>query len=362
MIILNILNQFKNPRIVREILTKLHNKEMKEITIMEVCGTHTMSILKSGLKDMLPSYIRLISGPGCPVCVTAQGYIDEAIELSKRGNVIITTFGDLIRVPGGGSSLQKEKALGRDIRVVYSPLDSLKIAKENPTKEVVFLGVGFETTAPIIALSVMKAKEEGINNFSVLSSLKTMPKAMEKLILSSEINVDGFICPGHVATVIGVEPFKELSEKYNLPMVVAGFETGDVISAIYKLVEQIEENSITADNLYKRLVKFEGSIRAKDAIEKVFDPSASFWRGLGEVEETGLKFNDSYNEFDGWQRFNIEIKHIEEKKGCICGDILKGLKEPIHCKLFGTACNPSSPVGPCMVSEEGTCAAYFKYK
>ena len=358
---MKVLNEIKNPEITKNILKKLNEDKIEPITIMEVCGSHTMSIMKSGLKGLLPSNIKLISGPGCPVCVTPQGYIDTAIELSKEENIIITTFGDLIRVPGTHSTLQKEKALGQDIRVVYSPLDSLKIAEENKDKEVIFLAVGFETTVPTIALAINNAKKKGIENFSILNSLKTMPSAMKTLILDSELKVDGFLCPGHVATIIGSAEFDKIAKKYNIPLVVAGFESTDIVASIYKIIEARDEKESTAFNMYSRIVKKEGNIKALDMIYEVFKPCESTWRGLGTIEAAGLKLCEEYRQFDILKKLNKEMIKVEPKKGCICGDILKGIREPKDCKLFGKTCNPISPVGACMVSEEGTCSAYYKY-
>ena len=358
---MDILNKIKDPKITKNILDKLNKEEIEPITIMEVCGSHTMSIMKSGLKSLLPKNIRLISGPGCPVCVTPQGYIDTAIELCRNSNVIITTFGDLIRVPGTNSTLQREKALGYDIRVVYSPLDSLKIAKDNEDKEVVFLAVGFETTAPTVALAIDNAKEKGIENFSILNSLKTMPEAMKSLILDSELKVDGFLCPGHVATIIGSNEFDKIAREYKLPLVVAGFETTDIVASIYKIIEarNIDENS--AFNMYSRIVKENGNEKALNTIAKIFKPCESVWRGLGTIDNAGLALNKGYESFDILNKIGMEMKEVEPKKGCMCGDILRGIGEPKDCKLFGQACNPTNPVGACMVSEEGACAAYYKY-
>ncbi|CUN50742.1 hydrogenase formation protein HypD [Clostridium disporicum] len=355
------LISFKNPKLVKEILEKLKRFNNEDITIMEVCGTHTMSILKSGLKELLPQNIKLISGPGCPVCVTPQEYIDMAIELCKKENVIITTFGDLVRVPGTHSSLQKEKALGRDIRVVFSPLDSLEIAKSNLDKEVVFLGVGFETTAPIIALTVYNAKEKGIDNLSILNSLKTMPNVMKSLVSNKELKVDGFICPGHVAAVIGAEAFENLSIEEKLPLVIAGFEPLDIISAIYRLVEMKANGESKLENLYTRIVKNKGNEKALNILNTVFQLSDSQWRGFGIIEGTGFKFKENYKNYDTKNKFNINIVNSQINKGCICGEILRGVKNPYDCKLYGKVCTPVTPIGACMVSEEGTCAAYYKY-
>lgn len=356
------LKEFRNAELVKEMLKKLSIKEDKIITIMEVCGTHTMSIFRSGIRDLLPSNIKLISGPGCPVCVTSQGYIDTAIELAKRPDVIIATFGDMLKVPGTKSSLQKEKALGRNIKMVYSPLDAVEVAKENVDKEVIFLGIGFETTAPTIALSVEKAYQEKVSNYSVLQSIKTMPAAMRQLVLDEELNIDGFLCPGHVSTVIGVKPYEFLAEEFKIPAVVAGFESGDIVMGIHELLEMIEEKNCEVKNQYTRLVQYGGNTKALAMIDKVFEVTDSVWRGLGKVEGTGLRLKEKYSLFDAEKKLNIKIEDNKVKTGCICGEILKGKKTPPQCKLFGKACNPLNPVGACMVSEEGTCAAYYKYK
>lgn len=355
------VKEFRNPQLVKNMINKLALNK-KEITIMEVCGTHTMSIFKSGIRQLLPDNIKLISGPGCPVCVTSQGYIDTAIELAQKEDVIITTFGDMLKVPGNKSSLQQEKALGRDIRMVYSPLDALKIARENPQKEVVFLGVGFETTAPAIALSVEIAARENINNYSVLQSIKTMPNAMRQLVLDEEIKVDGFLCPGHVSTVIGAKPYEFLAKEFKVPAVIAGFEAADILMALDSLIEMVENNSYQVHNQYTRLVKYEGNEKALSAINNVFEITDSNWRGLGKISETGLRLKEKFHSFDTEIKLNIKMLDDKPKKGCICGEILKGKKNPLECKLFSKGCNPLNPVGACMVSEEGTCAAYYKYR
>lgn len=355
------IKEFRDTKIVKNMLEQLSSKCNKEITIMEVCGTHTMSIFKSGIRELLPKNIKLISGPGCPVCVTPQGYIDTAIEISKRDDVIITTFGDLIKIPGTKSTLQKEKAQGRDIRIVYSPLQSLDIAKENPNKEVVFLGVGFETTAPILALSVYNAKNQNINNYSLLHSIKTMPQTMKALVIDEEIKVDGFLCPGHVSTIIGAKPYEFLASNYNVPLVIAGFDSTDIVAGIYTLVEMINNKEFEVKNLYNRLVKYEGNEKALDIIDEVFIPCSSVWRGLGSIENTGFEIKEEYKIYDAQSKLSIEMIQSNPPKGCLCGEILKGTKNPIECKLFKKVCNPQNPIGACMVSEEGTCAAYYKY-
>ncbi|WP_432667235.1 hydrogenase formation protein HypD [Wukongibacter baidiensis] len=356
------VKEFRNSGLVKEMLNKIDGLTDKEVTIMEVCGTHTMSIFRSGIRDLLPSNIKLISGPGCPVCVTSQSYIDTVIELSKREDVIITTFGDMLKVPGNKSSLQKEKALGRDIRMVYSPLDAVKIAKENIDKQVVFLGVGFETTAPTIALSVKIAHQEGIENYSVLQSIKTMPTTMRQLVLDDEIQIDGFICPGHVSTVIGSKPYEFLAEEFKIPAVVAGFESGDIVLALYNLLEMIEKNVYEVKNVYERLVRYEGNTKALSSMDEIFEVTSSDWRGLGKIDGTGLRLREEFNFYDVEKKLSIKMLEDKPKKGCMCGEILKGKKNPLDCKLFSKTCTPLNPIGACMVSEEGTCAAYYKYK
>ncbi|MBE6066475.1 MAG: hydrogenase formation protein HypD [Clostridium lundense] len=355
------ISDFRNPKLASRVLKDIETLTTKNITIMEVCGTHTMSICKNGIKELLPKNIRLISGPGCPVCVTPQSYIDTAIELSNRKNVIITTFGDMINVPGSVSSLKIQRALGSDIRVVYSPIDSLKIAKQNLDKEIVFLGVGFETTSPIIALSILKAKHENISNFSVFQSMKTMPSVMKKLVKDEEVNIDGFLCPGHVSVITGARSFEFLSKEFNIPCVVAGFEYNDITYAIYMIAHMIAEGTSEVKNIYGRFVKYEGNERAQNTISKVFTSAGSTWRGLGYIEGTGLEFRKEYKIYDAKERFNLHIVDSEMPSGCICGEVLKGIKEPADCKLFSKVCNPSNPVGACMVSQEGTCGIYYRY-
>lgn len=355
------VKEFRNPDLVKKMLKKIYANADKEVVIMEVCGTHTMSIFKSGIRELLPENIKLISGPGCPVCVTSQGYIDTAIELSRREDIIITTFGDMMKVPGNNSSLLKEKALGRDIRMVYSPLDAVKIAKQNPNKEVIFLAVGFETTAPTIALSVEIGESEKVGNYSILQSIKTMPTTMKALVLDKDIKIDGFICPGHVSTVIGVKPYEFLSEEFDIPAVVAGFESGDIIVGLYNLLDMINNNKNEVRNTYGRIVKYEGNDRAINIINRIFDVTDSNWRGLGNLEGTGLRLKNKYSLYDTESKLKIKLCEDKPLKGCICGEILKGKKNPLECKLFSKVCNPMNPVGACMVSEEGTCSAYYKY-
>lgn len=333
----------------------------REIRIMEICGTHTMSILRSGIKELLPNNIKLISGPGCPVCVTSQSYIDAYIELSERENIIITTFGDMMNIPGTTGSLKIQSALGKDIRIVYSPLEAVNIARKNPYKEIVFLGIGFETTAPIIALAIEKCYRDKIENFSVFSALKTMPEVIKMLIKNKNVQVDGIICPGHVSTIIGEKAFSFISNKLHIPSVIAGFEDKDVKAAIYLLVEMIRKNQCDIKNIYGSCVKYEGNKKAKEIMDKIFNSYNSKWRGLGVIEKSGLKVSNKYSAYDAEVKFNIKMEDNPYLKGCICGDILRGEKTPVDCGFFGKECKPYNPIGVCMVSGEGACGIHYKY-
>jgi hydrogenase expression/formation protein HypD len=336
-------------------------KVSKSITLMEVCGTHTMAIAKSGIRELLPENITLLSGPGCPVCVTSQGDIDAIIEMVQIKDIILVTFGDMIRVPGTNSSLQEERSKGADIRIAYSPLDALRIARKNPHKEVVFLGIGFETTAPAIAITVEQASAEQLRNFSVFSLHKVVPPALEHIFSDQEIRVDGLICPGHVSMIIGTGPYDILTEKYKKPCVVTGFETIDILEGIYMLIKQISQGEAKTETQYRRLVKREGNLIARQAIDQVFELVDAKWRGLGLIEQSGLALHHAYAEMDARLKFNIAEKAEIPIKGCACGEVLTGKIIPTACKLFGKACTPLNPVGPCMVSQEGSCAAYYRY-
>ena len=356
------LDEYRDGDLAKRITERIHAVSTKEIRLMEVCGTHTVSIFRSGIREIIPPNIFLISGPGCPVCVTATEEIDKSIKLSHEDKVIVATFGDLMRVPGSDSSLEKEKAGGADIRVVYSTLDALKLAADNPEKKVVFLGIGFETTAPTIAAAVMEAEKEGINNFFVLALHKVVPPALEALISSEGLMVNGFICPGHVTSIIGANSYQPIVEKYHTPCVVTGFEPIDILQGIYMLVEQLERNISRVEIQYKRGVTFEGNKNAMVIMHKVFEPCDAPWRGLGVIPNSGLKLRAEYGEYAAESQFDLAVPKSREHPGCKCGDILRGIKTPPECPLFKKACNPIHPVGPCMVSTEGTCAAYYKYK
>lgn len=326
--------------------------------IMEVCGSHTMAISKFGLRQLLPKNIRLISGPGCPVCVTAQNEIDSVIELANK-NVVIATFGDLIRVPGNRSSLQAERAAGKEVKVFYSPLDALKYAEENPRKEVVFIGIGFETTVPTVAVTIKEAKEKNIKNYSVYCLHKTMPEALRAL-LEGGSNVQGFLLPGHVSAITGSKIYEFLPKEFGVGGVISGFEAMDILMSIIMLLKNYKKPVIEIQ--YKRVVRKEGNLEAQKIIEEIFEPCDSTWRGLGEIKGSGLKIRDKYKDFDAALKFDIKpIGEEIEIKGCRCGDVLKGNIYPNECPLFGKVCTSENPVGPCMVSSEGSCAAFYKY-
>jgi len=355
------VEEFRHPDLSRRIIEKIHRTSRGKANLMEVCGTHTMSVFRNGIRSVLPPALSLISGPGCPVCVTAQGEIDAFIELSRLEDVIVATFGDLLRVPGTDSSLQNERARGRDVRVVYSALDALDIAQRNPDKSVVMLGVGFETTAPTNAAAILEAREKGIDNFFVYSAHKLVPPALDKLMSIEGVNVDGFLLPGHVSVIVGLEAYRPFFERYRIPCVVAGFEAVDLLYAILLLIEQIESGRPRLENGYRRAVTPEGNRKAQQMLRQVFEPVDAAWRGIGLISDSGLKIREELSAYDAGVAFQIEAHEAPEPAGCMCGQILAGLKTPPQCPLYKKVCRPTDPVGPCMVSSEGTCAAYYRY-
>ena len=328
---------------------------------MEVCGTHTVAIARNGIRSLMPEGCRLASGPGCPVCVTSNHDIDAVIALARVPGVILTTFGDMTRVPGSTSSLLKEQATGRDVRIVYSPLDALAIAKENPERQVVFVGVGFETTTPLIAIAIKRAQAMGLANFSVFAAHKNMPNAMDVLMRDPNLKVDALILPGHVSTIIGMEPWRFLAEKYGIPGVITGFEPLDVLEGIAMIMRQLHEGRAEIENAYTRGVMPQGNPVALAAIDEVFETCTATWRGLGPIEGSGYHIREEFAQFDALRRFEPDIEPTQEPKGCRCGDVLRGIMAPNECPLFRRVCTPENPVGPCMVSSEGSCAAYFRY-
>ncbi len=354
-------NDFKDPKLARGLIDSIRALAPEHATLMEVCGTHTVAIARNGIRSLMPEGCRLASGPGCPVCVTSNHDIDAVIALARVPGVILTTFGDMTRVPGSTSSLLKEQAAGRDVRIVYSPLDALTIAKENPERQVVFVGVGFETTTPLIAIAIKRAKAMGLANFSVFAAHKNMPNAMDVLMRDPNLKVDALILPGHVSTIIGMEPWRFLAEKYGIPGVITGFEPLDVLEGIAMIMRQLHEGRAEIENAYTRGVMPQGNPVALAAIDEVFETCTATWRGLGPIEGSGYRIREEFAQFDALRRFEPEIEPTQEPKGCRCGDVLRGIMAPDECPLFRKVCTPENPVGPCMVSSEGSCAAYFRY-
>jgi hydrogenase expression/formation protein HypD len=333
----------------------------RPVRLMEVCGTHTMVAFRSGLRRLFPDGVSLISGPGCPVCVTPAGFIDAALEMGRTPGTVIATFGDVMRVPGSDSSLEEERARGLQVRVVYSPSDALELARQERTTNVVFLAIGFETTAPTVALTVQAAYEEGLDNYMVLAAHKTMPQAMEALLEGGEVQIDGFLCPGHVSVVAGAGMFAFLAERYRIPCVVAGFEPEDILQGIVMLLAQLEEGRSAVEIEYARAVSWEGNRLAQAVVGEVFEQCDSEWRGLGVIPGSGLNLRDKYAGVDAVRRLGVNVGSGRSPVGCRCGDVLRGSIAPPACPLFGRSCSPARPVGPCMVSSEGTCAAYARY-
>lgn len=355
------VDEFRNGEYAKSLVKLLQNITDEKINIMEVCGTHTMAIFRYGIRDILPGNVKVISGPGCPVCVTPQSYIDTALGLTLNKDVIIATFGDMIRVPGRKTSLMKRKAEGADIRIVYSPMDALTLAENNSSKKVVFLSVGFETTTPMTAITAIEARNKGIKNLFFLTAHKIVPPAMKVLVEDKEINIDGFLLPGHVSAVIGKKPYEFLSDQYNIPGVITGFEPLDILKSLNTLINMIDKRDYKTVNEYKRIVRDDGNSKALEYLDKVFEITESAWRGMGTIPNSGYKFNKEYEEFDAIKHFDINYKDYDGSPGCRCGDILKGKITPFECPLFRKACTPENPVGSCMVSSEGTCAAYYRY-
>ena len=355
------LSGFRDPDIARGLIDAIHATKTGPVKLMEVCGTHTVAIAKNGLRAVMPEWVTLLSGPGCPVCVTANADIDTAIELARRPEVIVTSFGDMMKVPGSYSSLAREKADGRDVRIVYSPLDALTLAEKNPEREVVFVAVGFETTAPLIAAAIQRAREQGLENFSVFCAHKTVPAALEALANDPEVQINGFILPGHVSTIIGSQPYEYLASEYHVPGVITGFEPVDVLQGIYMLLKQLEEGRAEIEIAYHRGVMPEGNPHARAMVDEVFEPMDADWRGIGVIPGTGLKIRDEFATYDAVRRMPVTLPETREIKGCQCGEVLRGITLPFECKLFGKGCTPENPIGPCMVSSEGSCAAYYRF-
>jgi hydrogenase expression/formation protein HypD len=332
----------------------------QQINIMEVCGTHTVSIFRSGIKSLLPKKLKLISGPGCPVCVTDQSYIDIVLQLADRSDCIIATYGDMVRVPGKEGSLETKRTTG-NVKIVLSSEDALQLAKDNPDKTVVFVAVGFETTAPATAVVVKEAAEANIKNFCILSGHKLVVPAMRALLSEINHNIDGFLCPGHVSVIIGYGAFAEIVGNFGRPCVVAGFEPLQIVEGLAEICRQLQTGKAELKSVYSAVVTEQGNTAAQKIIAEYFEAADGYWRGLGKIEKSTLKLKDKYSQFDAFKRFNVTETPTEDTTGCRCGEVLCGLIEPPQCALFGKTCTPRTPVGPCMVSAEGTCAAWFKY-
>ncbi len=342
--------------IISKIIRTISDLSVEQISLMEVCGTHTMSIARSGIRIMMPKQLKLLSGPGCPVCVTAQETIDYTIKLAQDKNILIVTFGDMVRVPGTVSSLERYAP-----RVVYSPLDALSIAEGNKSKDIVFIGVGFETTSPTIAATILAAETKGISNFYVLPAFKLIPPALDFIASSPRINVQGLILPGHVSAIIGTKPYEFLSKQYHMPACVTGFEPIDILRGILNLVKQLTDKKADITIEYSKVVKPEGNQKALEILYTVCEPCDANWRGIGLISKSGLAFKSRYRKYDALKKFSVEVPKSVIPKGCICGKVLLGISLPVECKLYGKKCTPLTPVGPCMVSSEGSCAAYYKY-
>jgi hydrogenase expression/formation protein HypD len=355
------ISEFRDSALAQGLISDIRGKSKQKVRLMEFCGGHTVAIFKYGIRQALPPNIELVSGPGCPVCVTATSDIDKAIALAMIPGVIITSFGDMLRVPGSRDSLQQARAAGADVRIVYSTLDALKIAQENPAKTVVFIGVGFETTAPTIAASVLQAKEQKIKNYRVLSLHKLCPPVIKAILDAGEVKLNGLICPGHVSAITGSNAWEFVARDYGIPCVVAGFEPTDILQCVDMLVTQVENRQSKVEIAYKRGVTPEGNLQAQKIMQQVFEPCPANWRGMGAVPASGLKLRQKFADFDAEVAFDIKPEPSIEPKGCICGEILRGVKTPADCRLFRKICTPENPVGPCMVSSEGSCSAYYLY-
>ena len=348
----------------RKLLEGIAALPLGETRIMEVCGTHTMAIAEAGIRSLLPEHIQLISGPGCPVCVTPPEDIDAVLDLAMEKDVILTSYGDMLRVPGSrkGDSLLRRRALGADVRIVYSPMDALETAAQEPGKQVIFLGIGFETTAPGTAAAVLTAKERGLKNFTVYSMLKSVEPALRALMAMEGFSVNGFLCPGHVATIIGEMGFQFLPTEYGMPGVIGGFEPEEILTAVYLLLKQIAAGEAKIQNAYPRAVRPEGNPLARRMLEQSFELETARWRGLGEIPDSGFGLRKELEAYDAGKRFSIQAGKPALPNGCRCGDVITGKIRPRQCPLFGKICTPEDPVGPCMVSSEGACAAAYKYQ
>jgi len=355
------VDEYRDPELAKKLIERIHRRSTRPVRLMEFCGGHTVSIFKHGIRQLLPRSIEMLSGPGCPVCVTSNVDLDKAIALAHLPDVIIASFGDMVRVPGSHSSLQLAKAEGCDIRVVYSVNDALHIASDNQDKSVIFIGIGFETTAPTIAAAILQAEQEEIDNFYLLSLHKLCPPIMKALLDLGEVRLDGIICPGHVSSIIGSYPYSFIPNDYDIACVVSGFEPLDILLCVNMLVEQIETGQPSVEIAYRRGVKPEGNQHALKLMDTVFEVDEATWRGIGVVPSSGLRLKERYRRFNAELNFDIKPGTGGETRGCLCGSILRGVDTPLDCKLFRKTCTPEHPIGPCMVSSEGSCATYYHY-
>lgn len=356
------LSEFRDKNLIAPLIEEIRRLSTAPLRIMEVCGTHTMAIFRHGLRAVLPRHIELISGPGCPVCVTSAAHIDAFLHVATEQGVRVALFGDLFRVPGsGGDSLSQVQSSGAGVEVVYSPMDALALAQRHPDEMVVFLSVGFETTIPLVAATIVEAQRKEVDNFSVFSAHKIMPPALTALLADPDLGLNGLLCPGHVSTIIGAAAYEPFARNFGISCIVAGFEPVDVLQAILMITRQVNEGRAEVENGYGRAVHWQGNIRARQLMHQVFEPVDCQWRGLGIIKQSGMAIRREFAHFDAEKRFAITLRETPEPQGCLCGDILKGKKRPVNCPLFKGRCTPINPVGPCMVSSEGTCAAFYKY-
>ena len=355
------IDEYRNATSAEKLMNEIRNVVTRSWIIMEICGGQTHTIVKSGIGDLLPSHLTLVHGPGCPVCVTPLELIDKAVAIASRSDIIFTSFGDMLRVPGSEKDLLTVKAAGGDVRVVYSPLDALKLAQQNPEKKIVFFAVGFETTAPANAMSVWQARQLDLKNFSTLCSHVLVPPAMEAILSSSANRVQGFLAAGHVCTVMGYEEYIPLASKYRVPIVITGFEPVDILQGILMTVKQLEEGRVEVENQYARAVRKEGNRSAQELIRKVFDTTDRSWRGIGTIPKSGYRLRDEFAAYDAENVFDVAAIHTQESSLCIAGQVMQGFKKPHDCSAFGVQCTPEHPLGAPMVSSEGACAAYFHY-
>ena len=344
------------------LLKALNRLAVRPMTVMEVCGTHTVSVFRNGIRSLIPENIRLLSGPGCPVCVTDQGDLDAIISLSEEPDVIIATYGDMMRVPGTYSSLGKKKGEGSDIRVVTTAISCLDMARENPSKEIVFLAIGFETTSPATASMLMEAKGKGITNLSIACFHKRTPPVLEQLAMDEELKIDAFLLPGHVSVILGYEPYSFLADRYGIACTIAGFDAEDILLGLVDLASQVFRRNPRLESTYQRAVRPSGNLVAQKLLETVFEYDNASWRGIGEIPNSGLRLRKPFQDFDALKKFNFKIEKVQPPQGCLCGEVLSGRITPPECPLFAASCTPVTPVGPCMVSGEGTCSAYYKFR